>query len=266
MERQELQHQQLISKTQETKRKRRKFPNVFFKKEMSAVFSTIEEPKIMVGAFLSFFCALRISEVCKLKWMDIDLEERRLKVVDGKNHKDGFVPISSVCVPILRKWRMMNPSEEYFLPGDGYTEPHISSSALLKQFKNALKKAGLEIATDKTASGYQQHQYKFHTLRHSRCTHLLSNGVPVQKVQHFMRHDKIETTLTYTWILDVELNNMVESVDRPSAREQFSFPEKGEIVMQKTEDALDILKKRLAYGEISAKEYGKLLEALSGRA
>ena len=262
MERQKQHYEQHLTKTQETKRRRRKFPNVFFKKELVAVFKEIDDPKTMIGAFLAFFCALRNSEVCKLKWMDIDLEQRRLKVVDGKNHKDGYVPISSVCIPVLQKWRAINQDEEYFLPSQDYLRLHESTNGLLKAFKRGLVKAGLEIRTEQTEGGRYQHQYKFHTLRHSRCTHLLSNGIPIQKVQHFMRHDKIDTTLVYTWILDVELNSMVEIVDRPSAREQFSFPEK-EVVVHKTEDALDIAKKRLAYGEISPKEYHKLVEALA---
>ena len=249
-----------LTKTQETKRRRKKFPNVFFKKELGRVFDSIEEARTIMGAFLTFFCALRISEVCKLKWVDIDLENNRLKVVDGKCHKDGFVPISSVCIPILKKWKEMNETEEYFLPRQNYSSADYSTSTLMDSFRKALKKADLNVVTETKTNGYKLHQYKFHTLRHSRCTHLLSNGVPIQKVQHFMRHDKMDTTLVYTWILDVELNKMVEDVDSPRRRE-INLPEQN-IVTQK-EDALDIAKKRLAYGEISPKEYHKLVEALA---
>ncbi|MEK6886516.1 MAG: tyrosine-type recombinase/integrase [Nanoarchaeota archaeon] len=251
-----------LSKTQATKRRRRKYPNVFFKKELSAIFNEIEEPKIMVGSCLTFFCALRISEVCNLKWRDIDLENKRLKVVDGKNHKDGFVPISSLFIPILEKWKQLNPHEEYFLPAYDETKPHLEPTTLLKAFKKAIEKAGLCIVVEKNSAGLNQHQYKFHTLRHSRCTHLLSNGVPVQKVQHFMRHDKVDTTLTYTWILDAELNSMVEEVDRRAAKSGETFSEQKQMGR---EDAVEILKKRLAHGEISPKEYRKLFEVLAGQ-
>ena len=40
------------------------------------------------------------------------------------------------------------------------------------------------------------------------------------------------------------------------------IPER-EVVVHKTEDAIDIAKKRLAYGEINPKEYRKLVEALA---
>jgi integrase/recombinase XerD len=248
-----------LSKTQDMKRKRRKYPNVFFKNELVAVFDAINIPKVMMGAFLAFFCALRLSEVSKLRWVDINLENKRLKVVNGKNHKDGFVPISSICIPILQKWKLMNPDQEYVLPSDEFDSPYFKSDSLYKGFVRALKKANLHIETERVRGGNMQHQYKFHTLRHSRCTHLLNKGVPLQKVQHFMRHDKIDTTMTYTWILDTELNNMVEGVDR-----QILQQSPAGTPVQKTEDPLDIAKRRLAYGEISAKEYGRIVCAIRG--
>ncbi len=208
----------VLSKTQETKRRRRKYPNVFFKKEIVTLFDTIENPKTMMASFMAFFCALRISEVAKLKWIDIDLTNTRLKVVEGKNYKDGFIPISSVCIPVLKQWKAMNPDEEYFLPSRTYGIPYYTRDGIYKDYKKALKKAGLYIVSHKDSNGRVQHQYKFHTLRHSRCTHLLNNGVPIEKVQHFMRHDEIDTTMTYTWILDTELNKMVEGVDAQHRR------------------------------------------------
>ncbi|MBI4448793.1 tyrosine-type recombinase/integrase [Candidatus Woesearchaeota archaeon] len=160
-----------LSKNQERKRRRRKYPNVFFRQELTKLFDMLDNPKTMVAAFLTFFCALRISEVCKLQWVDINLDERRLKVVDGKNHKDGFIPISPLAIPILRKWRSMNPSEKYVFPSDKYSPGFYQSNSLLKDYKKALAKAGLNVSTEKNRAGKQLHQYKFHTLRHTRCTH-----------------------------------------------------------------------------------------------
>lgn len=255
-----------LSKTQQTKRRRRKYPNVFFKKELTAIFDNIDIPKVMVGAYLTFFCALRISETCKLKWADVDLEEKRLKVVEGKNYKDGFVPISSICIPILKRWKLMNPKSKYVFPSDHSYGEHYTPSSLFKEFKKAIEKAGLSRRTEKTASGTWQHQYKFHTLRHSRCTHLLSNGVPIERVQKFMRHDKIDTTLTYTWILDKELNKMVEQVDNGnfnSLPEENKFNNIQRVIVKEPENPMKIIQKRLAIGEINLREYNKLMKTLS---
>jgi len=252
-----------MTKTQETKRRRRKYPNVFFKKELEKLFDNIDSPRTMIASFLTFFCALRISEVCKLQWRDIDLQECRLKVIDGKNHKDGFIPLSPLVIPILKKWRDMNPNETYFLPTDRYKTGHYQSSSLFKDYKKVLNRAGLEIPTEKNKGGSQQHQYKYHTLRHSRCTHLLSNGVPVEKVQKFMRHDKIETTMTYTWILDKEMNKMVKEVDTGNYDELISQTQTPQPIAQQKINPLEIAQRRLAYGEITLREYQKIARAFA---
>jgi len=260
MEREQYYNLEHLSKTQIKKRKRKKYPNVFFKKELTAVFEAMEDPQIMVACCLTFFCALRNGEVSKLKWKDVDVVNNRLKVVDGKNHKDGFVPISSLCVPVLRRWQAMNLDEEYVFPSENNDEYHITTSALLKAFKNALRKAGLEVPTEKNSAGRQQHQYKFHTLRHSRCTHLLNNGVPIQKVQYFMRHDKIDTTMTYAWITNPELNRMVEEVDRGTG--MIEIAQNQMLPVQEPSDPLRIAKRRLALGDISPREYKKIMTIL----
>jgi len=252
-----------LSKTQEKKRRRRKYPNVFFKQEMMKTFDKIDNPRTMIAAFLTFFCALRNSEVCNLKWIDINLESKRLKVVNGKNHKDGYIPLSPLAIPTLKKWREMNPDEEYFLPSDHYNHNHYQPTSLLGDFKKALKRAGLQIPTEKNAAGRQQHQYKYHTLRHSRCTHLLSNGVPVEKVQKFMRHDDLETTMTYTWILDKEMTKMVEQVDIGIIDTLPNTTPTQTTTQPPKLNPLDIAQKRLAYGEITLREYNKLEKALT---
>lgn len=252
-----------LSKTQEKKRRRRKYPNVFFKKEITQVFDEINNPRTMVASFLTFFCALRISEVCNLQWRDIDLDECRLKIVDGKNHKDAFIPISPIVMPILRKWREIAVGEKYFLPSEKYRSEHYKDSSLLKDYKKALKRAGLHIPTEKNSAGRQQHQYKFHTLRHTRCTNLLSNGVPVEKVQKFMRHDDLETTMGYTWILDKEMNKAVEQADIGTFEEETQVS--GQIIMPKPKiSPLEIAQKRLACGELTVREYTKISKALTG--
>lgn len=253
-----------MSENERRKRKRRKYPNVFYKKELVTIFNAIEDAKTAVACFLTFFCALRMSETCELKWINIDLDNKRLKVVDGKCHKDGYVPISSACIPILRRWRAINPNQEYFLPPEENDVPFLRRKGLSERFRKALRKAGLEIPIEKNSKGVQQHQYKFHTLRHSRCTHLINNGVPIQKVQYFMRHDRIDTTMIYTWITNPELHQMVEDVDSPQNK---STMLQNTMSTNYTEtktytDPVEIARRRYAFGEISTKEFRRMLEAL----
>jgi integrase len=247
------------------KKKGRNLPNVFYKKELVAVFNEIDDPKIIVAAFLTFFCALRNGEACSLKWKDIDLKNKRLKVVQGKGYKDGYVKISNKCIPILERWRAINADEEYFLPADSTKHKHMMPTALLRRFKTALKKADLDVPTHKNSAGNQQHQYKFHTLRHSRCTYLLSNGIPIHKVRNFMRHERIETTMRYTWITNIELDQMVEKADNPQMKTEHVVSHNGMITqpsLQPQADPMLVAKMRLVNGEITRRRFKELVEIL----
>jgi len=128
-------NQDYLSKTKEMKKRRRKYPNVFFKKEIVTLFDNMDDVKIMVASFLTFFCALRISETSGLKWKDIDLVNGRVKVVDGKGGKDGFIKMSRDCTQVIKRWRKMNPNEEYLLPSDLPGYPHLHSRIVLKRFR-----------------------------------------------------------------------------------------------------------------------------------
>jgi hypothetical protein len=82
-----------------------------------------------------------------------------------------------------------------------------------------------------------------------------------------MRHDKIETTMTYTWILDKEMNTMVKNVDMqhsiPAPMPHLSGIQQPLQTQTQDFDPLKMAQKRLACGEISVREYKKLEKALN---
>ena len=60
----------------------RQIPNVFNKEQVYKLFDTINDPQIMMASMLALFCGLRIGEIIKLRYEDIDLVRKQLKVMN----------------------------------------------------------------------------------------------------------------------------------------------------------------------------------------
>ena len=50
----------------------------------------------------------------------------------------------------------------------------------------------------------QQKEIGLHTLRHSIATHLLGNGMGLEKIKDFLGHSSLESTQIYTHLINEE--------------------------------------------------------------
>jgi integrase/recombinase XerD len=47
----------------------------------------------------------------------------------------------------------------------------------------------------------QEKNVRLHVLRHSIATHLLQNGMPLEKISKFLGHNSLESTQVYTHLI-----------------------------------------------------------------
>ena len=133
---------------------------------------------------------LRVSELCNLDVLDLDLQ-RGLVRVFGKGAKERLVPLhdamQQMLATYLKDWR---PA---FSPTGGQLFVNRSGRALSRQYvwkmvKNYALQAGIRRAISP------------HTFRHSFATHLLEGGADLRSVQLLLGHADISATEIYTHV------------------------------------------------------------------
>jgi integrase/recombinase XerD len=231
---------------------KRKLPNIFNKKQLMALFESIDDTSIFMGCLIALFCGLRISEVCNLRKQDVDLESEKVLIRQGKGSKDRIVMLPTKIKPLIEKWFRLNDESEYFV--SGYYGRKYSTAILSKHFKNYLKKAELSIKTFKTKVGQQRYAYSFHTLRHTYATYLLEKGVDLYYVQRSLGHVDIHTTQIYAYITNSNLQNKINMA--------FGNKKQKERKTDSITDPIQLLKLKFAEGEITAEEFKERFEIM----
>lgn len=139
-----------------------------------------------------FSCGLRVSELVNLRFSDVSLNDKFLRIV-GKGSKERLVPISDAALREIQLWLFdrnlmkVKPGEQefVFLNRRG---AHLTRTMILIMIKRTAEEAGIT----KTVSP--------HTLRHSFATALLKGGANLRAIQEMLGHENIKTTQIYTHI------------------------------------------------------------------
>lgn len=151
-------------------------------------------------AILSVFygCGLRLNEGASLAVTDILPDRRLLYVRKGKGYRERYVPLTEQSLLHLQTYlsesrpQLLQASTESLFLGAN-TGNGLTKQSLYIRIKQLAKTAGIikNIGT--------------HTLRHSIATHLLQNGVPLEKIQLFLGHETLDSTQLYTHLVNGSL-------------------------------------------------------------
>lgn len=153
-----------------------------------------------LGIVVTMNTGMRVGEICALKWKNIDLEKRELKIkntlqriYDGEKKSTKVIidtpktqtsvrtiPISNKIYEILKPLKKNNKEEDFFLTGS--SEAYIEPRRLQNIFREKLKKCELR-------------RYKFHILRHTFATECIEVGMDVKSLSEILGHTNVEITL-----------------------------------------------------------------------
>ena len=162
---------------------------------------------------IAFRTGMRKGEIFALKWSDIDLKTGFLQVKRAQSIYAGKmeikepktkaskrrISIDKHLIELLKSRKMQSNSEYVFSVSDG--TPKIPWELSCKRFKTVCKRAGVE-------------PRRFHDLRHTHATILLSAGVHPKIVQERLGHSSIKTTLdTYSHLIPTMQQSAVDVFD-----------------------------------------------------
>jgi len=134
-----------------------------------------------VGILILFEGGLRINELLRLKWSDVDFTRNRIKVFSSKMGQFKEIVISDYTKDILLKYME-------FMFRNKKTDEKIFDIKI-RRFEILLEKLGTEIL------GKHIHP---HMLRHSAGNYLANDlDMPLDEVAMYLGHKKIDTTRIY---------------------------------------------------------------------
>lgn len=152
-------------------------------------------------AMLSVFygCGLRRNEGYHLDLSDIDFDRRVIHVRMGKAYKERFVPFNKTNSKYMQQYVF---DSRPLLVNTG-TEPAFFISQKGNRMNPMSMGIRLRILQQRTDDlELQEKDVRLHVLRHSIATHLLQNGMSLEKISRFLGHSSLESTQVYTHLID----------------------------------------------------------------
>ncbi len=181
--------------------KKEKFiPEILNVNEVHNLIQSISNLKQRAVIQLIYSCALRIGEVVNIRVKDIDGQRMQLAIRQAKGAKDRLVPIPEDTLNLIREYYKQYRPKEYLF--EGQCSPQYDVRSIQQVFYRAKDKAGI------------RKKVSVHSLRHSRATHLVDNGVDMSMIQKFLGHSQIKTTVDfYLHTSIVSMQNIFARVD-----------------------------------------------------
>jgi integrase len=183
---------------------------------------------LLPAVLLALNTGMRYSEIRLLRWRQIDLDKRSVKVGKSKTEAGAgrVIPLNAKATEVLRFWadafprreadHYVFPSERYgaggdeFRPGVYDTNPEKALKSLKEAWETVKRNAGTSV--------------RFHDLRHTCVTRMLEGGAPLSVVASILGWSPATTVRMakrYGHIGQVAQRQAVEILDRkPSVAKQ----------------------------------------------
>jgi len=166
-------------------------PRAMNPKDVKKLIDVIHNIRDRALILLLLRTGMRIGEVLGLTMNDIDIPEKKIRLMEGeKNERGRVVYLSPDALFVLKRWFRVRKKEEAYL-FYGHRHGCLCYSAARSCFVKYLRKARLD-----------QKGYTVHCLRHTFASELLNAGMRLEVLQELLGHEDIEVTRRYARLTD----------------------------------------------------------------
>ena len=192
----------------------KRLPKDLFEEQVKSLLTICEKKPIYAIRnqsiiLLLLYTGMRVSELCNLDILDIDLQEKCIRVY-GKGNKERMVFFSEYCLTYLEQY--LNEYRKTLLQDKNNEAVFISSKGT-----RITPRAIEQILNIRASNSLNPFKVTPHMLRHTFATALLNNDVDLRTVQELLGHESLSTTQIYTHVSKQHLKK-VYSETHPLAK------------------------------------------------
>lgn len=139
-------------------------------------------PYLLPIVLTALHTGMRRGEILGLRWNQVDLSKRIIRLENTKSGKPRLIPVSSFLIEVLIEQKQKSGTSEYVFPNPGRRRPFQN---IKRSLNFAAKKAGIQ-------------GLRFHDLRHTFASRLVDAGVDLIAVRELLGHHSVKMTERYT--------------------------------------------------------------------
>lgn len=169
-----------------------RLPDVLSLDEVWSILNAVSTAQNKAYLTTVYTCGLRLNEALFLQISDIDGQRMRIHVHRGKGAKDRYVPLPAATLALLREYWKTHRNNTLIFPclGRGGQDGPTAQKPMAKaSVQGALRRVLQQLKFKKRVT--------IHTLRHSYATHLLEAGVNIRRIQQYLGHSSLNSTMVY---------------------------------------------------------------------
>ena len=177
-------------------------PYVPSQQETWMFISSMPDLKTRAMVTLMYSSGLRIGEVCRLRYEDVDRKNMRLHITHSKNRNERYSILSKAALDLLtRYWFECGRPMGYLFPKQRGQDRPIDTFFLSRHIHAHEDRLGWE------------RRLTCHSFRHAFGTHLYENGTGLLTIKALMGHKSLHSTTVYVHLSGNDIRRAVSPFD-----------------------------------------------------